>query len=90
MSTELIARLTAEAGFNVKRSVIDGSPWIDQRAPFAGGHVIAGTGYQPPALMDHMAKLCALVAEECARQTERSTCADQAAAHIRALFPPAP
>lgn len=75
MSTELISRLAEEAGFEML-SVGPATPHISR---IRGEHT-----------REAVTKLCALVAEECARQAERSTCADQAAAHIRALFPPAP
>lgn len=75
MNTELIARLAEEAGFKLKPSATTGAPWIDLREPFAGGHVLAGAGYRPPQLIDHMAKFAALVAEECAKaaDAERGT-----------------
>ena len=83
MNTELIARLAAEAGFQ--------SQTVTATNLGTGEQSLSRT-FEIMSVVpeDVLAKFAALVAEECARQTERSTCAEQAAATIRALFPPAP
>lgn len=71
MDKTLVAALAARAGFNIKASAIDGQPWIDARELIGGGHVLAGVGYQPPSVIDHIAQLVTLVAEECAKMADK-------------------